>query len=200
MQFRETTKFKLFGRRDGLSMRKKTLLITLIAILLVSVFGFLLMMVLTPFRAKLFFSDPGFDMKPVVSDVLDAIKSQDVAKIESMLCPGIQLNTKDLPEKIKELMDSIQGDIAEITWDGATASTYKREGGKQRLGKFSPVTFTTTTGLDYSLTVGYTYVDDFDFEAIGLDELQLLLVYYEDQSQNEALYQISYYKGTIVDR
>jgi hypothetical protein len=181
-------------------MKKRTLLIVAVfAVLVFLVFG-LFFLGLIPFRAKLLFPDAGFDMKPVVKDIMTSFQLRDIATIESMLCPGIKKNVKDLPEKIEELLGSIQGNITEITWNGATASSYQRDGKRKRMGRLSPVPFTTTTGLKYSLGIGVTYRDDSDPDAIGVDTLRLLLVDYEDQLNNIAVYEISYHnvKDKIV--
>lgn len=54
--------------------------------------------------------------------IIEAVKARDIDALEAMMCLNIKQNTENLPEKIGELLDSIDGEIIEITRDNSSGS------------------------------------------------------------------------------
>ena len=105
--------------------------------------------------------------------IINAIGTGDVAALEALMCLNIKQNVKNLPEKIGELFDAIDGDITEVKWDdGGGSYEGNRENGKTILQVGMDIFITTTSGT-YVVGVWWEGINTFQPEETGIRNIGL---------------------------
>jgi len=105
--------------------------------------------------------------------IINAIETSDVAALEALMCLNIKQNIDDLPVKIGELFDAIDGDIIEISWKERGGSYEEnRENGKTILQIGMEFLITTTTGT-YVICVWWEVINTFQPEETGIRSIGL---------------------------
>ena len=105
--------------------------------------------------------------------IASAIEEGDIAALEALMCLNIKENVEDLPDKIGELMDAIEGDINEITWKSGGGSYFERhEKGRQIVQAGVDISITTTEGT-YLVAVWWETVNTFKPEETGIRNIAL---------------------------
>ncbi|NLO45820.1 MAG: DUF5104 domain-containing protein [Clostridiales bacterium] len=105
--------------------------------------------------------------------IASAIETGDVAALESLMCLNIKENVEDLPGKVGELMDAIEGEIVESTWKSGGGSYFeRREKGRQIVQAGVDIYITTTEGT-YLVAVWWEAVNTFKPEETGIRNIAL---------------------------
>lgn len=105
--------------------------------------------------------------------IMNAIETGDVAALEALMCLNIKQNVKNLPEKINELLDAIDGEIIEASWVHSGGSySGNRENGKTINQSGVDVLITTTTGT-YVVGVWWETINTFQPEETGIRSIGL---------------------------
>lgn len=105
--------------------------------------------------------------------IIDAIKERDIDALETIMCNNIKENVEDLPEKIGELIDAIDGEIIESSWEDRGGSYQASDGeGKIIVQAGLDIYFTTTEGT-YVVAVWWETVNTFKPEETGIRNIAL---------------------------
>ena len=92
-------------------------------------YGFLAI-ILSLFSCQQKQQTPLIDWENTVNNLITAIETRDIDALESMMCRNIKQNVEDLPVKIGELIDAIDGKITDFNWEtfgGTTATALKKQ-------------------------------------------------------------------------
>lgn len=141
---------------------------------LISLLAFLLM--LFPHSTSLLSISQQITNNPnvVAPKMVNAIETRDIAALEALMCLNIKQNVKNLPAKIGELIDSIDGDIIDTSWkDSGGSYEENRENGKTILQVGMEIFITTTTGT-YVVGVWWEGINTFQPEETGIRNIALL--------------------------
>ena len=141
---------------------------------LISLLAFLLM--LFPHSTSLLSISQQITNNPnvVAPKMVNAIETRDVAALEEFMCLNIKHNVGNLPEKIGELIDSIDGNIIETTWKhsgGGYSET--RDNGKVINQSGVEILITTSAGT-YVAGVWWETINTFQPEETGIRNITLL--------------------------
>jgi len=112
------------------------------------------------------------DAKTVASNLMLAIETEDVELFKKQLCRNIKQNVDDLPGKITELFDAIDGDLVDFTWETMGGSFESDGRGKSTSRVILNIEFTTTTG-SYLLMGGLEYHNTYQPEEMGMRSILL---------------------------
>lgn len=105
----------------------------------------------------------------VAPKIVEAIKERDIDTLEEMMCLNIKQNTENLPEKIGELLDAIDGEIIEITYKltGTNYSSSRPEGSMVQDSMKFYIKTSTSEGT-YRLSVVWEIANTFAIEETGI--------------------------------
>jgi len=108
-------------------------------------------------------------LKPetVASNLMRAIEENDIDLFEEQLCLNIKVNVDDLPGKITELFDTIDGEVIELTWERLGGYEANRGGGKS-LKQIMLHIYLTTTTENYILSGTLEFYNSFQPEEMGM--------------------------------
>jgi len=136
---------------------------------------------LFPFLSFLFpgTQPPIQPLKPetVASNLMQAIETRDVDLFEEQLCLNLKVNllkegTEELSDKITELLDAIDGELADFTWRLQGDSYERDSNGRFVKQKILVIDFTTTEG-SYRLMGNFEYHNNFKTEEMGMRSIVL---------------------------
>jgi len=112
-----------------------------------------------------------FDTVTTLNSIMDAIETRDVNALEAMMCRNIKRNVGDLPGKIGELIDAVDGKIT--GWDWWPNSGYDgAKSGKKIMQKGWTIQLETVNG-SYFLVVRWEIANNFAPEEIGMRAIAL---------------------------
>ncbi len=113
---------------------------------------------------------PGRDV--IVDSVIEAVKHKDVKAIEEMLSESSKKRSDDLSVEIKNLIDTVEGEIVNASLygngDGSDYSNY----GVKKSNRTWKIKFETTEKT-YVLYVNWIIVDSQNPENVGLSSMSL---------------------------
>ncbi|MDR2687426.1 MAG: DUF5104 domain-containing protein, partial [Oscillospiraceae bacterium] len=89
-----------------------------------------------------------------------------MAALESLMCQSIRESEDDLPGRIGELIDAIDGKITEYTWSRG-AGYEGRRNGRELVQDDSGIEFETTGGV-YGLGITWEVANNFAPEETGI--------------------------------
>jgi hypothetical protein len=142
------------------------------ATFIISVLAFLLTifpscgMLLAPYQSMTF---PG--EKAITEEIMAAIAERDIAAIEDLIGPGIKRKYENIPRNIGALVDAIEGEIVDFSWN-PTGGVDKSNFGTRLSTSGWDIRFKTTTET-YVLTIGWVIVDNRKPERVGLGNMAL---------------------------
>jgi hypothetical protein len=108
----------------------------------------------------------------VAHNLMRAVETRDVGLFEAQLCLNIKQNVADLPGKIGELLDSIDGEFVDYTWKKSGDYYERRNDGRSISHTILQIDFTTTVG-SYRLLGGLEYHNNFKPEEMGMRSILL---------------------------
>ncbi len=108
--------------------------------------------------------------------IIEAVKERDIDALEAMMCLNIKQNTENLPEKIGELLDSIDGSIIEITYKPSGYSYIGNEQDGRSLIQAGMVfnIKTSTSDGTYDLGCIWETANNFEPKETGIRTMGLL--------------------------
>ena len=112
-----------------------------------------------------------FNMNSYVDKVMNAVKTRDAGALESMMCLNIKRNEEGLSDKIEELIDAIDGQIAEYDWTQGAEHEEQRSG-RRLCQKDSGIEFKTAEGV-YLLNITWEVANNFSPNEIGIRSICL---------------------------
>jgi hypothetical protein len=113
-----------------------------------------------------------FSWEATANSIVNAVDGKDIVALEAMMCLNIKENTTDLPNKIGELIDAIDGDILSFTWDTIGGFEASHGIGKQLRQKILRIFITTTEGV-YYLGVMWEYYNSFQPAEMGIRNISV---------------------------
>ena len=109
----------------------------------------------------------------VAPKIIEAIKSNDIDTLESMMCGNIKKNTKNLHGEIKKMLDAIEGTITKIErrpGGGSYTETRKNGDAISQVG----LDFTiTTTKQTYAIGGCWEVANTFNKKEVGFRTIGL---------------------------
>ena len=129
-----------------------------------------------------------FNMDSSVTKVMNAVKARDIQALESLMCLNIRENEEDLPGKIGELIDAIDGKVTEYTWSRGAGHESSSGDGRLLDQEDSGIHFETTGGT-YGLQITWEIANNFAPEELGIRAIYL-------RRQTIVEYQGEFYKQT----
>lgn len=105
--------------------------------------------------------------------IIEAVKARDIGALEAMMCLNIKQNAENLPEKIGELIDSIDGEIIESSWESYGSSYDIGKDNKTVLQGGIAINLITSTGT-YIVGVWWETANTFAREETGIRSIRLL--------------------------
>jgi len=113
-----------------------------------------------------------FNWKTTANAIVDAINDRDIDALEEMMCLNIKENVEDLPDKIEELIDSIDGKIVRFKWHSAGGDSESRSDGKKIIQIDRSIDFKTDGGK-YDIGVVWEISNNFSPNEIGIRMITL---------------------------
>ena len=111
--------------------------------------------------------------------ILAAIKTRDADALEAMMCLNIKQNVDDLPGKIREFLDGIEGTIISVERRGGGGAYSESRGNGKRITQIG-MDFTIKTTTKTYLFIGVWEVansfapKEVGFRSINLKDLALI--------------------------
>lgn len=105
--------------------------------------------------------------------IINAIKEKDVDALEALMCQNIKENVKNLPEEINKLMNSIDGEIINSSWNNVGNYDAKHGDDGAILQVVMEIHLTTST-TTYFLGVTWETANSFAKEEAGIRNIGLL--------------------------
>ncbi len=108
--------------------------------------------------------------------IIDAMKKKDIDTLEGMMCLNIKQNTENLHVKIGELIESIDGEIIEITREISNGSYIgKQQDGRSLIQAGMGFHIRTSTSVGtYYLGVMWETANNFESKETGIRNIGLL--------------------------
>ena len=106
--------------------------------------------------------------------IISAIKAKDVDALEELMCQNIKENVSDLPEKIGELMEAINGEIIDSSWKNMGNYSENRGDGGAILQVDLGI-YLTTSEANYKLLIVWETANSFAKEEAGIRAIVLLI-------------------------
>ena len=106
--------------------------------------------------------------------IISAIKAKDVDALEALMCQNIKENVNNLPEEISKLMDSIDGEIINSSWENVGNYDAKHGDDGAILQVLFDIYLTTSEG-DYKLLLTWETANSFAKEEAGIRAITLLI-------------------------
>jgi len=113
-----------------------------------------------------------FNTSSSIGAVMDAVKTRDIATLESMMCKNIKDNVLDLSDEIGVLVDAVDGDISKYRWERGSNYVERKNDGRQ-INQQSVFIDFTTSGGDYLIVINWEIVCNFAPEEIGIRRIAL---------------------------
>ncbi len=116
------------------------------------------------------------DNETVANIVISAVQNRDdesLKALEDIMCLNIKQNTDDLPAKIIELINFIDGDVTEISWDRVKEYSHSDGNGKYLQQNGQGYTVYTTTGK-YAIVVVLETYNSFAPDEMGIRAFSIL--------------------------
>lgn len=122
--------------------------------------------------------------------IIEVFKNEDVAALEELMCKNIKENIENLPNKIQDLFDVVDGEIIEATYEsrGGSYSGSNPEKGSITQSGVS-IYITTSTGR-YDIGFWWETVNTYQPEETGIRSIAII-----DPSTLELLEKISATEG-----
>jgi len=106
--------------------------------------------------------------------IISAIENKDVPALEALMCKNIKDNVENLPGKIGELVNAIEGEITNSTWK--TRGSYQETGaGGRRIVQSGIDIYLTTSTENYLLLVMWETANNFAIEEVGIRGITLVI-------------------------
>ena len=121
----------------------------------------------------------------ITEQVMDAIINEDTDALIGMLSEESRNNIEDLPDKFREFLDAIDGEIIEYESAGGQSGSDLSNNGV-RISRRSWEVDLTTENNDYRVCVYWTAVNNVNPEEVGLQGISLYK-YDDDGGLNEFL-------------
>jgi len=97
----------------------------------------------------------------VAPQIIDAIKTRNVAALESFMCQNIKHNVNDLRDEIGNMLDAIDGTITEATWSRRGGSySESRSNGRKISQEGFEITLSTSTET-YVVAIRWETINNF---------------------------------------
>lgn len=106
--------------------------------------------------------------------IINAIKEKDVDALEALMCRNIKENVINLPEEIRKLVDSIDGEIISSSWKNMGNYNEDRGNGKEILQVNLDIYLTTSTST-YYLGIMWETANSFAKEEAGIRGIGLMV-------------------------
>lgn len=113
-----------------------------------------------------------FNMDSSVTKVMNAIKVRDIQALESLMCLNIRENEENLPDKIGELIDAIDGEINDYAWSRGAGHEASSGDGRLLDQEDSGIRFETTDGI-YAIRITWEIANNFAPEELGIRAIYL---------------------------
>lgn len=108
-----------------------------------------------------------------VPKIIDAIKEKDVDALEALMCQNIKENVNDLPGEIRKLMNSIDGEIINYSWENSGTYSENHRDGKAIYQVVVSVYLSTPT-KNYNMGIMWESANSFAKEETGIRNIGLL--------------------------
>jgi len=119
------------------------------------------------------FQQRTFSWSVTANQLMNAVKGNDIADLEAMMCQNIKENTDNLPGKIGELLDAIDGEIAGFTWNNFGGFDANHGDGKILRQKGLEIRFTTAKSESYLFIITWEYYNSFQPDEMGIRAISL---------------------------
>lgn len=104
--------------------------------------------------------------------IINAIKEKDVDALEALMCQNIKENVSNLPEEIGKLMDSIDGEIINSSWENI-GNYDAKHGDDGAILQVNLVIYLTTSTDTYRLGIMWETANSFAKEEAGIRNIGL---------------------------
>jgi len=115
-----------------------------------------------------------FSWETTASNIVNAIEGGDIAALEAMMCRNIKQNAVNLPSKIGELIDAIDGEIVDFTWETYGGLDANHGSGKSLSQRHLDIHFKTTSVDNYTFLIIWEYSNSFQLEEKGIRAIVLM--------------------------
>jgi len=106
--------------------------------------------------------------------IINAIKEKDVDVLEALMCQNITDNVNDLTEEINKLINSIDGEIIDSSWNAVGNYNENRGDGRAILQVDLDI-YLTTSQANYKLLIVWETANSFAKEEAGIRAIVLLV-------------------------
>lgn len=106
--------------------------------------------------------------------IISAIKEKDVDALEALMCRNIKENVNNLPEEIRKLMNSIDGEIIDSSWENI-GNYNENRGNDKAILQVNLVIYLTTSMNTYRLGIMWETANSFAKEEAGIRNIGLSL-------------------------
>ena len=108
----------------------------------------------------------------VAKNLMQAIATKDTDLFTDQLCHNIKQTVEDLPGKINELFDAIDGELVDFTWTTMGGYLERRNNGRIIQQNILTIDFTTTEG-SYRLSGTLEFYNSFQPKEMGMRQITL---------------------------
>jgi len=105
--------------------------------------------------------------------IIDAVKRKDAAALEAMMCLNIKTNIPDLRGEVGRLLDAIDGDMTEATWESSGSYQGAQQDGRRLTQVILSFHFNTSTGT-YFMGMTWETANNFKADEVGIRGIGLL--------------------------
>lgn len=105
--------------------------------------------------------------------IIEAFKNEDVDALEKLMCKNINNNVENLPNKIQDLFDAVDGEIIEATYESRGGSYSGSNPGKGSITQSGVFIYITTTKNIYDISFWWETVNTYQPEETGIRAITL---------------------------
>lgn len=107
--------------------------------------------------------------------IIEAFKNEDVDALEELMCNNIKDNVNNLPDKIQELFDAIDGEIIEATYESRGGSYSGSNPKKGSITQSGVSIYITTSVGRYDIGFWWETVNTYKPEETGIRSIAIIV-------------------------